>query len=94
MEVEENLQRLQSLLLGTEQALASQDFSSAYVLALRLLGFLDAKSHSDVVDEAFLQPIRRDALAKLHIARRSLTPQSDRYVFSAMILSHSSTVEQ
>ncbi|KAL9276559.1 hypothetical protein ACSQ67_025888 [Phaseolus vulgaris] len=78
MEVEENLQRLQSLLLGTEQALASQDFSSAYVLALRLLGFLDAKSHSDVVDEAFLQPIRRDALAKLHIARRSLTPQSDR----------------
>ncbi|WVZ13655.1 hypothetical protein V8G54_011221 [Vigna mungo] len=78
MEAEENLQRLQSLLLGAEHALAREDFASAYVLALRLLGFLDVKSHSDAVDEAFLQSTRRDALSKLHTARRSLTPQSDR----------------
>ncbi|KAG4927037.1 hypothetical protein JHK82_052819 [Glycine max] len=80
MEVEEKLKRLQSLLFGAERALENNDFSSAYVLALRLLGFLDANSHSDV-DEAFVQPIRRDALAKLHFARQSLAPQSDRQAF-------------
>ncbi|TKY46389.1 Fidgetin protein 1 [Spatholobus suberectus] len=80
MEVEEKLKRLQSLLFGAERALQNEEFSSAYVLALRLLGFLDAQCHSDA-DEAFVQPIRRDALAKLHAARRSLTPQSDRQAF-------------
>ncbi|XP_027359058.1 ATPase family AAA domain-containing protein FIGL1 [Abrus precatorius] len=80
IEVEEKLKRLQSLLFGVERALQNNDFSSAYVLALRLLGFLDAHSHSDV-DEAFLQPIRRDALAKLNSARRSLNPQSNRQAF-------------
>lgn len=77
MEVEEKLKRLQSLLFGAERALENNDFSSAYILALRLLGFLDVNSHSNV-DEAFVQPIRRDALAKLHFARQSLAPQSDR----------------
>ncbi|KAJ1397031.1 Vps4 oligomerization, C-terminal [Sesbania bispinosa] len=77
MEVEENLRRLHSLLFGAERALQNNDFSSAYVLALRLLGFLDSRSHSDV-DEAFIQPIRREALAHLHSARRSLTPLTDR----------------
>ncbi|QCD93951.1 ATPase family AAA domain-containing protein FIGL1 [Vigna unguiculata] len=81
MEAEENLQRLQSLLLGAEHALAREDFASAHVLALRLLGFLDVKSYSDAVDEAFLQPTRRDALSKLHTARKSLTPLSDRQAF-------------
>ncbi|KAK7316058.1 hypothetical protein VNO77_34727 [Canavalia gladiata] len=80
MEVEEKLKRLQSLLFGAERALENNDFSSAYVLALRLIGFLDAHCHSNE-DEAFIQPIRRDALAKLHSARRSLTPQSDRQAF-------------
>ncbi|KAL5186899.1 ATPase family AAA domain-containing protein FIGL1 [Glycine soja] len=80
MEVEEKLKRLQSLLFGAERALENNDFSSAYILALRLLGFLDVNSHSNV-DEAFVQPIRRDALAKLHFARQSLTPQSDRQAF-------------
>ncbi|XP_020206777.1 ATPase family AAA domain-containing protein FIGL1 isoform X1 [Cajanus cajan] len=80
MEVEEKLKRLQSLLFGAERALQNEDFSSAYVLTLRLLGFLDAHCHSHV-DQAFIHPIRRLALAKLHSAHRSLTPQSDRQAF-------------
>ncbi|XP_061348874.1 ATPase family AAA domain-containing protein FIGL1 [Gastrolobium bilobum] len=80
MEVDENLKRLHSLLFGAEHALDNNDFSSAYVLTLRLLGFLESRRCSDV-DEAFVQPIRREALAKLHSARRSLTPQSDRQAF-------------
>ncbi|MED6121101.1 Fidgetin-like protein 1 [Stylosanthes scabra] len=80
MEVEENLKRLQSLQFGADHALSTQDFSSAYVLALRLLGFLDSHSHSDV-DEAFLHPIRRQTVSTLASARRSLTPDSDRLAF-------------
>ncbi|KAK7271116.1 hypothetical protein RJT34_26753 [Clitoria ternatea] len=80
MNVEEKVKRVQSLVFGADKALENKDFSSAYVLALRLLGFLDAHSHS-AVDEAFVLPIRRDALAKLHSARLSLTPQSDRQAF-------------
>ncbi|XP_015971336.1 ATPase family AAA domain-containing protein FIGL1 [Arachis duranensis] len=80
MEVDENLKRLQSLQFGVDHALTTQDFSSAYVLGLRLLGFLDSHSHSDV-DEAFIHPIRRQTLSTLASARRSLTPDSDRLAF-------------
>lgn len=81
-EVEENVKRVQSLLFGVERALETHDSSSAYLLSLRLLGFLDSHSHEEEEEEeAFLQPIRREALSLLHSARRSLTPLSDRFAF-------------
>jgi hypothetical protein len=77
MEVEEKLKRLHSLLFGAERALENQDFSSAYVLALRLVGFLESQPQSQI-DQAFVLPIRRQALQILQSARRSLIPQTDR----------------
>ncbi|KZV20253.1 fidgetin-like protein 1 [Dorcoceras hygrometricum] len=79
-EVDENLKRLQSLLFGADAALEKGDFSSAQVLALGLIGFLDSRTHSPV-DEAFIRPIRRDATSKLGLARRSLIHDSDRQAF-------------
>ncbi|CAL5370266.1 unnamed protein product [Camellia sinensis] len=79
-EVDTNLKRLHSLLFGADIALQKGDFTSAQVLALRLVGFLDSQSHTDV-DEAFIRPIRHDALSKIDAARRSLIPDSDRQAF-------------
>ncbi|KAK9272382.1 hypothetical protein L1049_002753 [Liquidambar formosana] len=79
-QVDLNLKRLQSLLFGADIALDKGDFSSAHILSLRLLGFLDSHSHSDV-DEAFIRPIRREASSKVDTARRALIPDSDRQVF-------------
>lgn len=78
-QVDDNLKRLHSLLFGADLALEKGDFSSAQVQALGLIGFLDSRSHSQV-DEAFIRPIRREAVAKLDAARRSLVPNSDRYL--------------
>ncbi|XP_060667405.1 ATPase family AAA domain-containing protein FIGL1 isoform X3 [Ziziphus jujuba] len=75
-QVDDNLKRLQSLLFGAELALENRDFSSAQLLGLRLIGFLDSHSHSDL-DHAFIRPIRRQALSMLDSARRSLSPASD-----------------
>ncbi|KAK6135111.1 hypothetical protein DH2020_031174 [Rehmannia glutinosa] len=80
-EVDQNLKRLQSLLFGADAALEKGDFSSAQVLSLGLIGFLDSHSHSSV-DEAFIRPIRREAVSKLSLARRSLIPDSDRQAFA------------
>ncbi|KAH7845980.1 hypothetical protein Vadar_008300 [Vaccinium darrowii] len=79
-EVDTKLKRLHSLLFGADLALQKGDFSSALVLGLRLVGFLDSNSSTDV-DEAFIRPIRRDALLKIDTARRSLFPESDRQAF-------------
>ncbi|KAK3036461.1 hypothetical protein RJ639_030060 [Escallonia herrerae] len=79
-EVDINLKRLHSLLFGADVALGKGDFHSAQVLALRLVGFLDSRSQSDV-DEAFIRPIRREVLAKIDTARRSIVPESDRQSF-------------
>ncbi|KAK2992883.1 hypothetical protein RJ640_028125 [Escallonia rubra] len=79
-EVDINLKRLHSLLFGADVALSKGDFHSAQVLALRLVGFLDSRSQSDV-DEAFIRPIRREVLAKIDTARRSIVPESDRQAF-------------
>ncbi|KAL6508188.1 Fidgetin-like protein 1 [Orobanche hederae] len=76
-EVDQNLKRLQSLLFGADAALEKGDFSSAQVLSLGLIGFLDSRSQSSV-DEAFIRPIRREAVSKLSLARRALIPESDR----------------
>jgi hypothetical protein len=78
-EVAENLQRLHSLLFGVERALDQQnrDFSSAYILSLRLIGFIDSRSQSEI-DQVFLQQTRRQALTYLHTAKQSLTPIIDR----------------
>lgn len=78
-QVDDNLKRLQSLLFGAELALENRDFSSAQVLGLRLLGFLDSHSHSDL-DLAFIRPTRRQALSILDSARRSLIPDTDRCI--------------
>ncbi|XP_019438661.1 PREDICTED: fidgetin-like protein 1 [Lupinus angustifolius] len=79
-QVEENLHRLHSLHFGAELALDNNDFHSAHIFSLRLLGFLDSHTVS-AVDEAFVHPIRREVLAKVHSIRRSLVPHSDRYAF-------------
>lgn len=79
-QVDDNLNRLQSLLFGAELALERNDFSSAQIFGLRLLGFLDSQSHSEL-DHAFISPIRREAVSKLGEARRSLIPDSDRKAF-------------
>lgn len=77
-QVDDNLKRLHSLLFGAEKALENRDFSSAQILGLRLLGFLDSHSVSDL-DQAFVRPIRLQALSTIDSARRSLIPDSDRY---------------
>lgn len=79
-QVDQNLKRLHSLLFGSDLALHEGDFSSAQVLGLSLIGFLDSHSHSDV-DEAFIRPIRSQVYSKIHQARRSLIPDSDRQAF-------------
>ncbi|PON61316.1 Spastin [Parasponia andersonii] len=79
-QVDDNLKRLHSLLFGAEAALQKRDFSSAQILGLRLLGFLDSHSHSHL-DRAFLRPIRLQAVSDVDSARRSLIPASDRKAF-------------
>ncbi|KAL0377294.1 UNVERIFIED_CONTAM: ATPase family AAA domain-containing protein FIGL1 [Sesamum radiatum] len=80
-EVDQNLKRLQSLLFGADAALEKGDYGSAQVLSLALIGFLDSRSRSPV-DEAFIRPIRGEAVSKLGMARRSLIPDSDRQAFA------------
>ncbi|XP_059451923.1 ATPase family AAA domain-containing protein FIGL1 [Corylus avellana] len=79
-QVDQNIKRLHSLLFGAELALERRDPSAARILGLRLIGFLDSQSRSDV-DEAFIYPIRREAAAKVDVAHRSLAPESDRRAF-------------
>ncbi|XP_024031817.1 ATPase family AAA domain-containing protein FIGL1 [Morus notabilis] len=79
-QVDDNLKRLHSLLFGAEAALERRDFSAAHVLGLRLLGFLDSQSLSDL-DHSFLRPIRRQALSNVDSARRALVHDSDRKAF-------------
>ncbi|KAF2316425.1 hypothetical protein GH714_041766 [Hevea brasiliensis] len=79
-QVDDNLKRLHSLQFGVDLALERRDFSAAHVLGLRLLGFLDSHSLTDV-DEALTRPIRREAVSKLDAARQSLIPESDRRAF-------------
>ncbi|TMX05916.1 hypothetical protein EJD97_000050 [Solanum chilense] len=79
-EVDTNLKRLHSMLFGAEVALKSKDFSSATVLGLGLIGFLDSHSHSDA-DEAFIRPIRCEAMSNFDSARSSLITESDRHAF-------------
>ncbi|KAM3364093.1 ATPase family AAA domain-containing protein FIGL1 [Capsicum galapagoense] len=79
-EVDTNLKRLHSMLFGAELALERKDFSSATVLGLGLIGFLDSHCHSDV-DDAFIRPIRCEALSNFDSARRSLITESDRHAF-------------
>lgn len=76
-EVDEDTKRLQSLLFGASSALENGDFTSAQIINLRLLGFLDSRARDDV-DEAFIRPIRLKARSLLDTARRALTPESDR----------------
>lgn len=77
-EVDENLKRLQSLLFGAEQFLEKSDFSSAQILGLRLLGFLDSRSVTDA-DRDFIAPIRREVVSKVDSALEGLVSDSDRY---------------
>ncbi|XP_058778963.1 ATPase family AAA domain-containing protein FIGL1 [Vicia villosa] len=79
-QVDENLKRLHSLLFGVERAIENHDFSSAYILSLRLIGFLDSHSQSET-DQAFIQHIRRQALTYLHTARKAITPVTNRQAF-------------
>ncbi|KAL8153048.1 hypothetical protein V2J09_010808 [Rumex salicifolius] len=79
-EVDDNTKRVQSLLFGATSALTSGDFTTAQILILRLLGFLDSRCRDDV-DEAFIRPIRLEARSLLDTARRALTAESDRLAF-------------
>lgn len=78
-EVDSNLKRVHSLAFASDLALQSRDFSSAQILCLRLIGFLDSRSQNDDVDASFILPIRRQALSNLLAARASLLPFSDWY---------------
>lgn len=78
--VDMKLKRVQSLVLGAEVALDNSDFSTAQVLALRLIGFLDSQSLS-TLDHAYITPIRHHASSILLSANRSLIPQSHRLAF-------------
>ncbi|XP_042007900.1 ATPase family AAA domain-containing protein FIGL1-like [Salvia splendens] len=80
-EVDQNLKRLQSLLFGADVALEKGDFGSAQALSLALIGFLDSHSRSSV-DEAFIRPIRREAVSRLGSARTASIPDSDRQAFA------------
>ncbi|XP_047952969.1 ATPase family AAA domain-containing protein FIGL1-like [Salvia hispanica] len=80
-EVDHNLKRLQSLLFGADVALEKGDFGSAQALSLSLIGFLDSHSRSSV-DEAFIRPIRREAVSRLGSARKASIPDSDRQAFA------------
>ncbi|KAH6823779.1 P-loop containing nucleoside triphosphate hydrolases superfamily protein [Perilla frutescens var. hirtella] len=80
-EVDQNLKRLQSLLFGADAALEKRDFGSAQALSLALIGFLDSHSRCSV-DEAFIRPIRREAVSRLGSARRASIPDSDRQAFA------------
>ncbi|XP_019085946.1 PREDICTED: fidgetin-like protein 1 [Camelina sativa] len=79
-EVDENLKRLQSLLFGADQFLEKSDFSSAQILGLRLLGFLDSRSVTDA-DRDFIGPIRREVASKVDLALEGLVSDSDRKAF-------------
>ncbi|KAH0852327.1 hypothetical protein HID58_090857 [Brassica napus] len=79
-EVDENLKRLQSLLFGADQFLEKSDFSSAQILGLRLLGFLDSRSVTEA-DRAFIAPIRREVASKVDSALEGLVSDSDRQAF-------------
>lgn len=80
-EVDRNLKRLQSLLFGADAALEKGDFSLAQVLYLALIGFLDSQSRSPV-DEAYIRPIRSEAVSKLGLVQRALIPHSDAQAFA------------
>ncbi|PKI46519.1 hypothetical protein CRG98_033076 [Punica granatum] len=77
-EVDVNLKRLHSLLFGAEAAAERGDFSTAHILGLRLLGFLESRTRKDI-DEAFIRPIRREAMSNVDAARQNLVAESDRY---------------
>ncbi|KAM7267183.1 hypothetical protein ACFE04_009349 [Oxalis oulophora] len=80
-QVDVNVKRLQSLLFGADQFLEKGDFSSARLLALQLIGFLDSQSYSDDLAENYTRPIRRQAAAILDTARRALLQKSNRRAF-------------
>ncbi|VVB14216.1 unnamed protein product [Arabis nemorensis] len=79
-EVDDNLKRLQSLLFGADQFLEKSDFSSAQILGLRLLGFLDSRSVTDA-DRVIIDPIRREVASKVDSALEGLVSDSDRKAF-------------
>ncbi|KAL4577113.1 hypothetical protein LXL04_013216 [Taraxacum kok-saghyz] len=79
-ELDTYLKRLQSLLFGADTAIEKRDYSYAQLLLLRLIGFLDSRTLTDD-DEAFIRPIRREALSKLESASQALVPDSDRQAF-------------
>ncbi|ERN09975.1 fidgetin-like protein 1 isoform X1 [Amborella trichopoda] len=79
-DVDENLQRLHSLLFGTDITIERGNPSTSLLLGLQLLGFLDSRSQNPI-DEALVYPIRRQVLSKITYARRSLAPDSDRQAF-------------
>ncbi|KAJ0111087.1 hypothetical protein Patl1_03019 [Pistacia atlantica] len=63
-QVDDNLKRLHSLCFGADHFLQKRDYSSARLLSLQLLGFLESQSLSED-DEVLTRPIHRDAVAKL-----------------------------
>ncbi|XP_010514399.1 PREDICTED: fidgetin-like protein 1 [Camelina sativa] len=79
-EVDESLKRLQSLFFGADQFLEKSDLSSAQILGLRLLGFLDSRSVADA-DRDFIGPIRREVASKVDLALEGLVSESDRKAF-------------
>ncbi|GLJ15958.1 hypothetical protein SUGI_0263850 [Cryptomeria japonica] len=81
-EVDSKLKRLHSLKFGAERALETGDGQTALGLALRLIGFLESQcGNTDHTDEIYINPIRKDAYAKVRAARQILEADSDSRAF-------------
>ncbi|XP_078440934.1 P-loop containing nucleoside triphosphate hydrolases superfamily protein [Wolffia australiana] len=79
-EADESLRRLHSLLFATDDALERNDYASAQILGVSLLGFLDSRSETEI-DATFVSPIRAGVCAKIDVASRALAEESDRLAF-------------
>ncbi|KAK8923425.1 Katanin p60 ATPase-containing subunit A1 [Platanthera zijinensis] len=79
-EVGANLLRLHSLLFGAEAAVERGYQSTAQILGLHLIGFLDSRTVSPV-DAAYIASIRAGVLEIVAMASRASAPDSDSQVF-------------
>ncbi|KAL5996490.1 hypothetical protein ACLOJK_026570 [Asimina triloba] len=77
-EVDEKLKRLHFLLFGADAALERSDFTSAQILSLRLLGFVDSvPQKAPFHEQAFILSICNEVLSKIDSDRWSLAPKTD-----------------
>lgn len=79
-EVGANIRRLHSLLFGAEAAVERGDHSTAQLLGIRLLGFLDSRTVTPL-DAVYITPIRAEVQSIVATASRALASNSDSQSF-------------